>query len=114
MRPDESDELGLLIRREGTRHAAPPALAERIRDELRKAVDVRPAAPLPKARLRWLPSLALFGAGAATAWGLSLALLVGPAPDVFVDAVTDGHVRSLMADHLTDVASSDHHTVKPW
>jgi anti-sigma factor RsiW len=115
MQAPEDDELGLLIRREATRHAPPAGLADRIRAELRNS-DMQAVVrrPPPTRSWRWLQAIALFGAGAATAWGLAFTLLLGPAPEALGDAVTDSHVRSLMAAHLTDVASSDHHTVKPW
>jgi anti-sigma factor RsiW len=103
--------LGLRIRGEATRHAPPPALAAGIVRRLR--AGAAPATVQARRLPRWLQGAALFVAGAATACAL-LWLRPAPPTDELVAAVTDSHVRSLMAEHLADVQSSDRHTVKPW
>src|SRR5262249_53888512 len=51
---------------------------------------------------------------AILAWGLGRLWPTPAADDRLGQEVLASHVRSLMVNHLADVASSDRHTVKPW
>ena len=119
MQTPDDEALSALIRRDATRHDPPAGLAEQIKAGVRAAG----AQPAPAAsgqpfawptRRRWLESMALFGAGMAATW---VALIGLPVPGLAAPTAEDilaSHLRSLMTAHLSDVVSSDRHTVKPW
>jgi anti-sigma factor RsiW len=108
------------------------ALQERLgvlRQDLRAGLPYHPPAPAFRRRMagllagpaarairrgRWTGRAMGFGAGAAVAAGLLLALLPAGGGSGAVDAVVAGHIRALQPGHLMDVVSTDQHTVKPW
>ena len=55
-----------------------------------------------------------FGFGAACAAVLALLLITPAMPPGLTEQVVAGHLRALQPGHLEDVASEDHHTVRPW
>jgi anti-sigma factor RsiW len=91
---------------------SPANLQRRIQSAVRKEtrVETRP----PVLSWRWLSVGASLAFAAIIILTFVPALTRHPADDLLAQEIISGHVRSLMADHLTDVSSSDQHTVKPW
>jgi len=114
-------------------YKAPAELRERIRSSLREEMVARPMRnvgrdvqplfprrqPGPRTVLwetswNWLALAAAIIFAAIIAWNLLPGLQRPDADQFLATQLIASHARSLLANHLTDVASSDQHTVKPW
>ncbi|MCA1825835.1 MAG: anti-sigma factor [Myxococcales bacterium] len=101
------------------RYAPSPGLEARLHAALRAEakdapIPIKTAEPAPRRRAWKWAALAPLAAAAALLIVAVPRLLPAPSETSVADAVVAAHVRSLLANHLTDVASSDQHTVKPW
>jgi anti-sigma factor RsiW len=127
---------GSLIRSIGNAtpyYKAPAELRERIQSSLRDEIAERPTRNVardaqsqfprrqPRSRaILWETSWNWLALAAAIIFAAIIALTFVPrlqrpeAGQLLATQLIASHVRSLMANHLTDVASSDQHTVKPW
>jgi anti-sigma factor RsiW len=104
------------IRSEVPYYTAPASLQARVAAAVARAPNESSAASRPtRERWRWLSAGALAGCAATVfAWFLGSAVLDGRANAGLDAEAVANHARATLANRLTDVASSDRHTVKPW
>jgi len=110
---------------EALRFSAPLELRNKLESEWRSQVEASPGQNekletqeglvTPRRDFFKFAFLILNSAAAVClAFLVSFALVRPSAQQQLVQEIVSSHVRSLMANHEMDVASSDQHTVKPW
>ncbi len=95
---------------------APEGLEERIRAKLGLGQSSPLALRGRESSSRWPKWTVAAGIAAVLALSAMLVTLLRrpSVRELLAQQVVSDHIRSLMANHLSDVVSSDQHTVKPW
>jgi len=92
------------------RYSPPAALGKRIETTVLPPPSIRPPRMIPWRGLAIAASLVLF---MMLGWNIWLMQRSAPAPNLETEIVSN-HIRSLMVNHLNDVASEDRQTVASW
>jgi anti-sigma factor RsiW len=103
--------LSSAIENGSLRFKAPARLKRNVQRAIR---DANPEARSSVLYWRWASVLASAVLIVALAWGVTRNWAKSSAETLLVNDIVSSHVRSMMANHVTDVSSSDSHTVKPW
>jgi anti-sigma factor RsiW len=108
-------EASEALRGPGAQLQAPASLRARIAQSLDEETTkgVRLSSAPPVRRSFWLGAASGVGASAIAA-AVALAVMVSPAAESLTAALVDNHVQALSSGQTIAVASSSHHTVKPW
>jgi anti-sigma factor (TIGR02949 family) len=103
------------IRSEAPYYTAPASLRERVRAAIARASEAQPAPRPTRGRWHWLSAGALAGSAVTVfAWFLGSAVLDWRVSTDLDAEVVANHARATLGNRMTDVSSSDRHTVKPW
>jgi anti-sigma factor (TIGR02949 family) len=109
---DAAESLRSSLRRPQIYDRTPEKLRQVIRTKLKLPASAVSSSSV--ATWRWLAVAATILLVTGIAWYAVPRSTSTGSDQVTATEVIDAHIRSLQAGHLTDVTSTDQHTVKPW